>query len=576
MSMKLTIHKIVVSCAGLLLVLGCVATGKPPGERSPASTSQSSWERFIGDFTEEFFRINPDRASQAGRHEFDGRLPDWSQDGMAKSIAGIRELQSRVAAVSEIELTEEQRFQRQYLLAALRAELFWREGSESPFESIDSYRHSFEIFHLVYGGHAPPEQRREGVIKFSRSLVRACAQIRENIRLPMAEELRAHSEQVVRGLADFFNKDVKMVFSEAQDAEFAEANAQAIAALGELAVFFNSQKGKGSKSFALGEEKFRRMLAEVEGVTVPLAEIKRAGFADLRRNQRSLRKWCDKFAPGKPVSDCVEQATSEKPDDILATAQGQLVELKTFVKAHDVVAIPSDDEVIVRETPSYLRWNTASLRSPGVYDQGLPAAYFIAPPDPSWPRDVQRKYLKSKWELLITSVHEVWPGHFLHTLHDNLRPPILGRIFRAYSTVEGWAHYTEEMMVDIGLGDDDPRIHIAQIKWALLRDARMLSALGLHTENWSREKSEEFFRNEAFASPGLAKQQSMRGVFDPDYLGYSLGKLMVLKLREDWTKTRGGRKAWREFHDKFVSYGNAPVPLIRAFMLGASDNGKLL
>jgi len=573
--MKIRRHKVAASCTGLLFVLGCVAVGRVPVERTPANSSHRTWDQVVSAFTEEFFLINPDRASQAGRHEFDGRLPDWSREGMARSIERMRELQRTVIAVSDTDFTSEQKFQRQYLLAGLRADLYWREASESSFESIDFYRHSFEVFNLVYSEYASLEQRRVAVARFSRALVKACRQIRDNIRLPMAEELRAHSEQVVRGLVDFFSKDVRAVFGGVADAEFSESTGLAIEALEILADFFKSQKGKGTKSFALGEEKFRRMLAEVEGVTVPLLEIKRAGLDDLRRNQQNLKKWCDRFTPGRTVATCVREATSEKPDDVLRTAQAQLVELKNFIKKHAVVTIPSDEEVIVRETPSYLRWNTASLRSPGVYDRGLSSAYFIAPPDPAWPRDVQQKYLKSKWELLITSVHEIWPGHFLHMLHDNLRPPLLGRIFRAHSTVEGWAHYTEEMMVDLGLAGDDPRIHIAQIKWALLRNARMLSAIGLHTENWSREQSEEFFRTEAYANPGLAKQQSLRGVFDPGYLGYSLGKLMVLKLREDWTKSRGGQKAWRAFHDEFVSYGNAPVPLIRAFMLVEDSGSKL-
>jgi uncharacterized protein (DUF885 family) len=573
--MKPLFHRFAISFAGVIFVLGCVAIHKVPLARSPATLSVSNWDQVVAEVTEEFFRINPDRASAAGRHEFDGLLPDWSQEGRARSTERIRKLQRIVADVAETGLTEEQKFQRKYLLFGLKADLFWRETSGSMFDGIDFYRHSFEIFHLAYGEYAPLEQRQVGFSRFARSLARACQQIRNNIRVPMAEELRAHSEQVVRGLVDFFNRDAKKIFSGVANAEFFEASRLAIAALDELADFFKIQKGKATRSFALGEEKFRQMLAEVDGVTVPLAEIKRAGLEDLRRNQSNLKKWCDRFEPEKSVAQCVESATSEKPDDILKTAQEQLVELESFLKNHDVVTIPSDEKVMVRETPSYLRWNTASLRSPGVYDRGLPSAYFIAPPDPSWTPDVQKKYLKSKWELWITSAHEVWPGHFLHTLHDNLRPPILGRIFRAYSTVEGWAHYTEEMMVELGLGDDDPRIHIAQIKWALLRNARMLSAIGLHTEGWSREQSEQFFRDEAYANSGLAKQQSMRGVFDPDFLGYSLGKLMVLKLREDWTKTRGGRKAWRAFHDQFVSYGNAPVPLIRTFMLGNDSGMKL-
>lgn len=541
--------------------------------RWPASTS---WERMLADFTEEYFRLTPDRASHAGRHEYDGVLPDWTPAGMKNRSVRLRALEDAIAAVPDDELTEDEKFQRRYLLFAARSERFWNSQSDGPYTSIDHYRHSFEIFHLVNGGHAPLGERMAAVTRFQLSLVSACAQIRANMRLPMSEELREHSEQVVRGLAEFLGKDAAGVFQKIQDENFSRANRAALAALGELAEFYASQKGKSTASFALGTERFQAMLAAVEGVNIPLAQVKRAALEDLARNRSALAKECGEYAPGKPIAECVDRATSEKPDDVIQLAESQVRDLKRFVLKNEIVAIPSDEEVIVRETPGYLRWNTASLRSPGIYDREEPSVYFIAPPDPSWPKETRLKYLKSKAELLITSAHEVWPGHFLHTLHDNLRPPLLGRILRTYTTVEGWAHYTEEMMVETGLGDGDPRVKIAQLKWALVRDARMLSSIGLHTEGWTREKSESFFVEQAYASPALAKQQSMRGVFDPDYLGYTLGKLMVLKLREDWTKTRGGRAAWRAFHDRFVSYGNAPVALIRAQMMGGEGEAGLL
>ena len=143
-----------------------------------------------------------------------------------------------------------------------------------------------------------------------------------------------------------------------------------------------------------------------------------------------------------------------------------------------------------------------------------------------------------------------------------------------YAFTEGWAHYAEEIMWEAGLGNGDPEIHIGQLLNALLRNVRFISAIGLHTGTMTVAESERMFRDKACQDPGNARQQAARGTFDPAYLNYTLGKLMIRKLRDDWTASRGGRKAWGAFHDQFLSYGSPPIPLARKAMLG-SDGGAL-
>jgi uncharacterized protein (DUF885 family) len=175
-------------------------------------------------------------------------------------------------------------------------------------------------------------------------------------------------------------------------------------------------------------------------------------------------------------------------------------------------------------------------------------------------------------DLLFTSVHEVWPGHFLNFLHSNRARSIFGRIFVGYAFAEGWAHYTEEMMWEAGLGDRHPETHIGQLTNALLRNARYLSAIGLHTKGMTVAESEHLFREKAYQDAGNSRQQAARGTYDPAYLNYTLGKLMIRKLREDWSRDRGGQKAWREFHDQFLSFGGPPIPLVRRVMVGGGAN----
>ena len=239
------------------------------------------------------------------------------------------------------------------------------------------------------------------------------------------------------------------------------------------------------------------------------------------------------------------------------------------------MTIPGTEEAQVDEAPPYQRWNFAYIDIPGPYEKGLPSVYYISPPDPKWPPAEQKAYLPGKASLLFTSAHEVWPGHFLQFLHANRVPSKFGQIFVGYAYAEGWAHYAEEMMWESGFGANDPETHVGQLTEALLRNVRFLSAIGLHTGHMTVAESDKMFRESAFADAGDAKQQAARGTFDPAYLNYTMGKLMIRKLRDDWTATHGGRAGWHDFHDQFLSYGGPPIPLVRTAMLGASAGPPL-
>jgi len=236
------------------------------------------------------------------------------------------------------------------------------------------------------------------------------------------------------------------------------------------------------------------------------------------------------------------------------------------------VTIPSDDPVGVDEAPPYARSNFAYISIAGPYETGMPSTYYLAPPDASWPEQEQRDYVPGEASLMATSVHEVWPGHFLQFLHSHRAASPLGRVFVGYAFAEGWAHYVEEMMweagFDGGLAGGQAEYRIGQINMALYRNVRFLCAIGLHTAAMSVEECERLFRELAMQDPGSARQQAARGTYDPAYLNYTLGKLMIRKLREDWTAERGGRDAWRDFHDTFLSHGGPPIPLLRSEMLG--------
>jgi hypothetical protein len=265
-------------------------------------------------------------------------------------------------------------------------------------------------------------------------------------------------------------------------------------------------------------------------------------------------------------------------------ARSQLKMLKEFIVQNNVVSIPSNDEALVAEAPPYNRSNAAFIQTAGPYEKGVVSVYNIAPPDPKWSKAEQAGYIPGEAALLFTTVHEVWPGHFLQFLHSNANPDKLEALWVGYAYAEGWAHYCEEMMIEMGLSKGDAEKHVGQLNEALLRDVRLLSAIGLHTHGMTVAQSEKMFREQAFQDPGNARQQAARGTYDPAYLNYTLGKLMIRKLRADWLAKGGAAGSpapaaddharWHEFHDKFLSYGGPPIPLLRKELVG--EGGELL
>ncbi len=537
---------------------------------------ESPWDRFIDEFIEAHLAAHPAFAVFQGRHEYDGILPDWSQAGIDAEIARLKEAREEALGFTEDELDEEGLWQREYVLAVIDRALFWSEKAEAPYTNpafyFDWMSDSLDPSPYITLDYAPLEKRMEAYTRFAGGIPRAVAQIRANLRMPMARTRLEYGIASFGGLSDYFMQDVPKVFAGVRDASlqvaFAEANAEAANAMGELRDWLISNRETATDDYALGADLFSQMLYDTERVDVSLEELEAIGRADMARNQQALAEACAEFSPGETIQRCFARMAGRKPEGgSVEAARGQLEETRAFLVEKDLVSIPGTEEALVAESPPYARSNFAYINIPGPYEQNQPSVYYISPPDPAWSEEVQHDYLPGEADLLFTSVHEVWPGHFLNFLHANRADWVFGRVFVTYAFGEGWGHYTEEMMVEAGLRDASPETRIGQISNALLRNARFLSAIGLHTQGMSVEESERLFMEEAYQDQGTARQQAARGTYDPAYLNYTMGKLLIMQLREDWTADRGGREAWREFHDTFLSFGGPPIPLVRARML---------
>jgi hypothetical protein len=575
--------------AGLaaVLLIGLAACSGPPASAPPVAQAAAPdrWPEFATRFVEDYFKANPFFAVQAGRHEFDGQMEDLSAAGIASEVARLRKLRGEAEGFAKAQLSDAERFEREYLLTVIDGELFWRERARSPFTNPAWYIARLDPDVYLNRNYAPLAKRLQGYLGYARAIPRIAADIRANLHTSLPVSFVQRGIDGFGGFADFYRHDVAQVFATVPDAaaqqQLAAANAAAASAMDGLKTWLEGERKGAGSDFALGEPMFLEMLRSTERVEVPLAALLDAGRADLERNTQALQAACVQYLPRAPLRACLAKMQADKPQGgAIEGARAQLADLRAFVLAKHIASVPGDEQALVVEAPPYNRSNFAYINVPGPYDKGVASTYNIAPPDPSWSAQERATYIPGKAALLYTSVHEVWPGHFLQFLHSNRNPSKIAALWVGYAYAEGWAHYSEEMMWEAGLGDGDPEQHLGQITEALLRNVRFLCAIGLHTQGMTLEESERMFRERAYADPGNARQQAARGSYDPEYLKYTLGKLMIRKLRADWVARQAGgaagdpRRYWPEFHDHFLSYGGPPIPLVRKAMLG--ESGALL
>ncbi len=562
--------------ASLLLTITGLTACSQTEDVTVTETAKTPWAEFAATAVSEYYSHNPERAVDAGLHQYDGQIIDLSPGSVADYLAWVRKTRSEADSYDDLEGMDA--FERDYLVASMNEEEFNFETADYLSRSPAAYVGQLGFSVYVDREYAPLDERMRAYTKYVAQFPAFFERMRSNLQSPLASPLIQMSVARFGGLVTYLETTVPEIFSSVQDetlqAEFATANAAAVEAVRGTVQWLEDLAETAHDDFALGEERFLEMLSAMEGVDITLADLKAAGERDLERNLGLLDEACADFAPGKSIRDCVLDVQNKKPEGGAVTgARAQLPGLRVFLEEQELVTIPGTEEALVDEAPPHRRTNSAYIEIPGPYEVGLPSVYFIAPPDPSWSEEDQLAYIPGESDLLFTSVHEVWPGHFLQFLHANRAENNIGQHFGAYTFSEGWAQYTEEMMADAGLDEGRPDIRIGQLLNALLRNARYLSAIGLHAEGMTVEESHKLFEDKAFADYGTAAQQSLRGTYDPGYLNYTLGKLMIRKRREDWTKGRGGREAWGKYHDQFLSFGYPPIPLVRKQMLGENYDG---
>jgi uncharacterized protein (DUF885 family) len=542
---------------------------------------------FVDEYLAYLYEIHPTSATFDGVHLHDDLLEDFGRQAIDAQIRALGGFDRRLAAIDPARLTDVERLERPALEASIRSRLFELEQVRTWERSLQSYA---EILATSLAGqaifeYAPLSERARRVLSKLRQTNRLMQAVRDNIKDPPGIFLKVGLESL-RGTLKFIDDDLPRAFSNVDDlhllGDLADAATEASTSVAACIDYFEQEVApKARGSFRLGREKFSQKFVLDEGLTAGVERLLEIATRELRNTQDEFRRAASRLNGGDPLA-AWQKAKAEHPraGQLVSVAQQQVVELEEFITREGIITIPEGAPVAVAPTPRFYRWTSASMWSPGPFEaRPLRAVYYITDVDPSWPADRQDEHLRdfNYGALWAISIHEVFPGHFLHYQHlrrvdSKLRKSIL---FSSSAFVEGWAHYCEQMMVDEGFRRQDPTMKLGQLAEALIRLCRVIIGIRLHCEDMSVEQAVRFFREEAFLEEASARREAERGTFDPSYILYSTGKLMLLKLREDYKAQAGAKYSLRNFHDTLLSNGTVPIWLHRRLMLG-DKNGDLI
>ena len=549
------------------------------------SATNRAFRAQVTQFVEAELQLYPERATALGDHRFDNRVDDVSAQGIDAVIHHAKKWIASFGADDGRNLSPPNEADREWLISHLDGELLWTQQIRSYQRDPETYLPTSSVNALIKREFAPAEIRMRSVTAREVGALKNLDAARANLQPSLTPKVYVDiALQQMPATIGFFNNDVPLAFAKVADGPdkqaFAKANANLIAAIQDYAQWLKSElMPKASGDYAIGAVAYRRMLNDSDMVDMPLDQLEQVGVKELARLRDEFQKTAAQIDPKRSPAEVMESLTREHPDvaHVIPTVAAGLASIRAYVIAHHIATIPSDVLPMVRETPPYMRATTfASMDSPGPFEKSPEAFFYVTLPDPSWP-DAKKEQLLAFYSpptISDTSVHEVFPGHYVQFLNNRHNPDIVRLIYGSGADIEGWAFYCEQMMLDEGLHDGDAKYRLAQLQMALMRACRYLVGIRMHTQGMTVDQAAKFFEDNAYQTPHNAMVEALRGTGDPGYLRYQLGKLMILKLREDVRKQQGAAFDLGKFHDAFLKQGAVPIKLIRRSMLGS--DGPLL
>jgi len=542
---------------------------------------------FVDDYLAYLYEVCPTQATLDGTHLHDDLLEDLSRSAIDTHVRALSGFGRRLHQIDPEALLTTERIEHPVVASNIEARMF-------EFEEVRTWERNPQIYADLIGtslagqalfAYAPEAERARRIVSKLRQVPRLVQAARDNIKDTPGIFVKMGLESW-RGILKFIDVDLPRAFAALDDlhilGDLADTSSEASHAIKGYIDYLETDLAPRAKaSFRLGREKFEKKLRLEEGITFTADRLLSIALRELHAVQEEFRSLASRL-PGGDVETVWRAATERHPapGEVVKAAQEQVKELEQFLRRQSIVTVPDGEPVVVAPTPEFYRWTFASMWTPGPFEaKPSRAYYYLTDADRSWPPERQEEHLRYfnypiLWHI---SIHEAYPGHFLHFQHlRQVESKVRKSVFFApASFVEGWAHYCEQMMVEAGFRRGEPEIKLGQLAEALVRLARFIVCIRLHCEDMSVEQGMRFFRDEAFLEEATARKEAERGTFDPTYLVYSVGKLMMLKLRRDFKEEQGGKYSLRAFHDAVLAQGCAPFSAMRRLLLNDAGDAVL-
>ena len=556
-----------------------------------AESEDGEYEAVAEEYIKGYLGAHPLEGTALGLHEYDGKITDYSRLALDAELSRLRRFDDRLAKFDPGKLSPRQSIDLRILQAAVKKDLFEMQDMSVFERNPMVYARAADVNVYIKRNFAPLEDRVRSLVAIESQIPNILIAARTNLNAVVPKPYVELAIQIAKGSADFLKKDLVAAIGNLKDEQlrvaFHEANRRGANALNDYAAWLEREKlPKASMDFALGEEKFGRFLAQTQLVDLPPQKILEIGLEQLKAEQAAFAEAAKKIDPNKSPIEVFKQIQSEHPtpQNLITDVAKDLDKIRKYVLSQHLVSIPSEIRAKVKETPQYLRATSfASMDTPGPFEKRANEAYYyVTPAENDWPEKQKEEWLTAfnYYTSDVVSIHEAYPGHYVQFLHLNASPANkVEKIFGSYAFVEGWAHYCEKMMLDEGYGsstnstpsEDDvkraAKYRMAQTDEALLRLCRLCVSIKMHTQKMSLDDATKFFRENCYYEEKPARQEAMRGTFDPGYLNYTLGKLQILKLRDDYKAQQGDDFSLQKFHNELLNHGMPPIRLLREIML---------
>ncbi len=568
----------------IIVAVTAIITGCQENKHPAKATSDDAFKKISEDFINGYLAWRPQAGVALGFHYYDGKMTDFSKASIDKELARLKSFQQQLDTLDTASLSPKMFYDYRILQCGINSEIFSFEDMQSYQKNPMQYAGAIDINIYISRSFSPLADRVRSIINIEKHAPEIFAAAKANLDDSLAKPYVELAIQIANGSADFLSNNVPDALKEVKDdslmKEFKAANDAAVKEIKSFAVFLQKEKlPKAHYHYALGKEKYARMLKGDELIDMTPEKILEIGLEQLKKEQGSFNAAAKIINPNKKPVDVYHDLQKEHPvaDSLIPEARKNLESIRQYLIDKKIVTVPSEVRAKIKETPQYARsTSTASMDTPGPFEsKAREAYYYITPVDPKWTAKQKEDWLR-QFDYYTTdnvSIHEVYPGHYTQFLHPGASDATkVEKIFSSYAFVEGWARYTEQMMIDEGYGNNGDAVkaakhRLAQSGDALLRLCRLCVSVKTHCEGISVDEATKFFMDNWYQGDKPSRQEALRGTFDPGYCFYTLGKLQILKLRADYQKQEGSNYSLQKFHDVMLDNGMPQIRLLREVLL---------